>query len=498
MSPRADSPCEDHRDHRLIQQVTGTIEQFAMFTPGDKVLAGVSGGVDSVALLFILFDLSKELQISLGAAYLNHGLRPQEAQQESIFVLGLADRLGICGHAGKVDLGVGKGSLEERARNARYRFLAKTKQAHGYTKIALAHHADDNAELVLMRLLRGSGSRGLAGIPPVRSGGIVRPLLAVRKSELHDYLRRRSLPHMEDASNNDPRFFRNRIRHRLLPLLEREYNPNIVATLNRSAVFFREEEAWVQSLIAPLVRNLITRQASGQIELEAELLRAQPRPVQRRLLRAALQLWRGSLKGIGAEHVDCLLAMISRTNRRRGGLCLPGGIYALLTGSSLRLTLAGLPRGKFVPAAGTAFSYKIDRPGSTPLVVDVAETDYRLTFSLYTSMPAEELSHKAELVAWFDADQLIFPLQVRNFQKGDRLRPQGMQGSQKLQDLFVNRKIARHLRTRLPLLLSQNSIIWVVGVRRSVHALVSGNTTHWLRVEAANRTLPVSPADRCS
>jgi tRNA(Ile)-lysidine synthase len=479
MPPRAHPSAIDE----LFRQVIHTIERFDMFSGGDKVLVGVSGGADSVALLHILFDLAPRLRIRLGAGYLNHGLRPAAAHRESLFVMGLADRLGLAGHTDQVNLAIDAGSLEDRARVARYRFFAETARAHGYSKIALAHHADDNAELVLMRLLRGSGSRGLAGIPPVRAGGIVRPLSAVRKAQLLDYLRQRSLTWMCDASNSDPRFLRNRVRHQLLPLLEREFNPNAVTTLNRMADRFREEEAWAQDQLAPLARRLVTRQNDSAIELDGELLRAQPRAVQRRLLRAALQTWRGSLWGIGADHVEALIELNALTDRQRG-LDLPGGIHARQAGTALRLTLSTKPRGKPAAAASPAFTYNVHRPDQNVVVLRIAEADCRMTFTLLTRISPEAGLSGDDLVAWFDADQVAFPLLIRSFCPGDRIHPLGMRGTQKLQDLFVNRKIPVSSRTRLPLLLSQGEIIWVAGVRRSAHALITKDSTRLLRVEA--------------
>jgi tRNA(Ile)-lysidine synthase len=474
--------CLTHIDE-LLRQVIHTIDRFNLFSRGDTVLVGVSGGADSVALLHILFDLAPRLQIRLGAGYLNHGLRPAAARQESLFVMGLADRLGLAGHTDQVNLDIDAGSLEDRARTARYRFFAQTARDNGYNKIALAHHADDNAELVLMRLLRGSGSRGLAGIPPVRAGGIVRPLIAVRKNQLLDYLRQRGLTYMEDASNSDPRFLRNRVRHQLLPLLERQFNPSVVATLNRMADRFREEEAWAQDHLAPLARCLMTHQEVGAIELDGELLRAQPRAVQRRLLRTALQSWLGSLWGIGADHVEALIELNVQTDRHRK-LHLPGGIHARQSGTALRLTLCTMPRGKPASSASQAFTYSVRRPEKIPLVAHIAETGCRMTFTLFSRIPPKTDVAGDEKVAWFDADQLAFPLLIRNFCPGDRLQPLGMRGTQKLQDLFVNRKIGVSLRTRLPLLFSQGEIIWVAGVRRSAQALITKDSTHLLRVEA--------------
>jgi len=202
----------------LILQAMRTIERFRMLQPGDKVLVGVSSGPDSVVLLHLLHTLAERFSIHLGTAHLDHGMRPCDSEAEGDLVQTLGGRLGIECHMGKLDAPVRQGSLEEQLRKERYAFFERITAAHGYTKIALGHHADDNAEAVLMHLLRGSGLRGLSGIPPVRDNTIIRPLIECRRCQILAYAKRHHLAYLLDASNLDARFERNKIRHNLISL----------------------------------------------------------------------------------------------------------------------------------------------------------------------------------------------------------------------------------------------------------------------------------------
>ena len=245
-----------------------------MIDPGDAVLVAVSGGPDSMALLHLLVALSPALSLRLGVAHLDHGLRKEAAQRDAAFVAGAAAGLGLPCHVGKENVTAYRDrhrlNLEEAARTIRYRFLGQTAAAYGYSRLATGHQADDNAELVLMNLLRGSGPGGLAGIPPRRrlseADGppgrpgaridIIRPLIAVTREEVLAYLSDRSIAHVTDDSNSDPAYLRNRLRRDLIPHLARAYNPRIAAALNRLSAILRSEDEWADAVARGLFETL--------------------------------------------------------------------------------------------------------------------------------------------------------------------------------------------------------------------------------------------------
>ena len=284
------------KQHPLVQSVEKTLIEFGMLKQGDKVLVAVSGGPDSVALLHILLALQPKFDLRLGVAHLDHCLRPSAAAGDAAFVASLCNDTGLPVHVSKTDIRDlhqrQRGSLEALGRKIRYDFFERIARKSGYTKIALGHHAGDNAELVLMNLLRGSGPLGLSGIPPVRSNRYIRPLIEQPRERIMRYLRDNRVAFVLDASNSDPRFLRNRIRHELMPELIHRYNPNLVDTLNRTAAIFRTEEDWLDRTSNRIFDALATGDAAS-LRIPISKLLKKHDALQRRMIRRAV----GYIKG---------------------------------------------------------------------------------------------------------------------------------------------------------------------------------------------------------
>ncbi len=465
----------------LLKQVAETIERHKMLIAGDKVLIGVSGGADSVALLHLMVELKPVLDLQLAVAHLNHGLRSDASDREADFVGDLSCKLGLVWHCEKIELDPHLGSLEERARGARYRFFKRLLHKHGYTKLALGHHADDNAESVLLHLLRGCGLRGLSGIPPKRDQTIIRPLIETSRSQIEAFLKSHGLAHIEDASNSDIRFKRNRIRHQLIPLLQRDYNPNIRAALNRLAGLCRDEQTWLNTILQPLLESALIDSDSGCLELKADLLLDAQPAAQRRLIRMALRNWAGDLKRLELGHIDAVIDLL-RHHGTGSRLSLPRHIVAERTADSLRFT-ESTARGDDAYGAASGFNYPIPFPPEQGLNVHIPEAGCRLHIAAAPS-PGFDKQHQAEKhIVWFDMDRLEFPLTVRNHESGDRLTPFGLQGTQKVKKMLIDRKIPRSERSRVPIVAQGDTILWIAGVRRGSTAPVLGTTQRVLKIE---------------
>lgn len=467
-------------DPPILKQVVETIDKHAMFTSGDSVLVGVSGGPDSVALLQLLNGLAPGYKLQLAVAHLDHGLRPNVDQQETEYVEQLANDLGLPFHLKQAQLDPSQGSLEEQAREVRYRFFNSMAAKHGYTKIALGHQADDDAESVLLHLFRGSGLRGLCGIVPVRDERIVRPLIDLRRSDILAYLKRCGIQYMTDASNADLRFDRNRVRHKLLPLLQQDYNANIVETLHRMAGLCRDEDGWIDQHLRPLQAQIETASTPQRLTLDLELLWKQPRPVQRRLIRSALRQWRGHLKRITALHVEKIISL-SSPDRSEGRLNLPDGLAAERSSNRLRFSLLDNPR-RFPAAHDRSFQHTIASIKKMPTQITIPEANACMTFAITTPPNPKAYMAPDNLTAWFDPARLDFPLFVRNVLPGDRIAPLGTQGRKKLKKLFIDCNVPRTQRSRTPILASGETVYWVAGLRRSSAALISESTSQALRV----------------
>jgi len=465
----------------VSKRVLDTIIRYGMLAEREKVLIAVSGGPDSVALLHILKSLAPVLNLCLGVAHLNHGLRPQQAEKDQRFVVQMAGAMGVSAHTAAVDLGTTAGrSLEERAREARYNFFESLARAHGYTTVATGHQANDNAEAVLMHVLRGSGTRGLGGIPPIRDGWIVRPLINLKRSEIIAYLNQHSISYIRDESNQDLSFQRNRIRHALIPLLERDYNPNVVATLQRTADLCHEEEAWLQQALSPLVDKVIATQSAERLELHAEALAGAPLALQRRLIRHAMRGWLGHLRRISAGHIDAVLKLLplGAVGKR---LNLPLRMEVQRSAHRLRFSHGAEHQTPSVKMEARP-SQVISSADDLPRTVRMPSAGARLAFCLQKVEGAAKRVERQADTAWFDLDHISFPLTIRTVQPGDRLAPFGLEGTQKLKKLFIDRKVPRHQRDRIPIICSGKTILWAVGIRRSAAAPVTDATSRVLIV----------------
>jgi tRNA(Ile)-lysidine synthase len=475
-------PIRIPEDDPLLQAVHTNVRRRRMLRPGDAVLIGVSGGRDSTALMWVLVAMAGALQLRLGIAHLHHGLRGASADRDARLVEHLAFAAGLPYYYVKSDAAIGRrthrSGREEAARERRYAFLEATARRYGFDRVALGHHADDNAELVLMRLIRGSGPLGLAGIPPIRSGRradltIIRPLSTVDRGAIDRFCRSHGLITVEDETNRDRTLTRNRIRHDLLPVVRSDYNPNIVAGLNRLAGLVRDEEDWLDTLVAGHLRRLTLANQDDHILLDGAALGRLHPALQRRLLRAALQALRGDLRRIGFEPVEALRRLLAPDRRDVGRVDLPGKICAARRGRQLRI---GRPKKE---PASKAFEYVLPAAGK----VHIVETGARLCLEHLERVDQGIVRHAGQHVAYFDMNQIIFPITIRSFRPGDRFAPFGLRGTQKLKKYFIDHKIPRWRRATLPLVISGGEIIWVAGLRRGARAPVGPRSRAVLRAE---------------
>ncbi len=450
----------------LLQTVARALRTRCALPPqAGPLLLAVSGGLDSMVLLEALHRLGYALTV----AHFNHQLRPA-AVEEARFVAAEAARRGLpfVGGEGEVRaLAAAEGrSLEEAARQLRYRFLFAQARRLGAAAVVTAHQADDQAETVLLHLLRGSGLRGLGGMawrscptPWDASIPLVRPLLGLTRAELAAWARAEGLQWREDVSNADLRFTRNRLRHEALPLLE-TFNPNLRRALGRMAETLRAEEAWLRTLTEAAAADLPLERGADWLSLPLEALRRLPLALQRRL-------WRGWLtEALGAtpdwETVEAACALAADGPPRD----LPGG-WRLWREGGRALLARRPPRGDFPQLpAGAAAGLRL--PGRLALGEGwVLRAELQ---PLDAALWARVRANRDPFRAWLDAARLGNWLTLRGPRPGDRLRPLGLGGgSLKLQDVFVNLKIPARARASWPLLCVGGRLAWVPGYRMDVH-----------------------------
>lgn len=468
---------------RLDRLFDRALARDRLITAGDRVLVGVSGGPDSMALLYLLAARKGPLGLSLGVAHLDHLLRP-ESGEEAAFVERAAAALGAAFHLQREDvraLGRSLGlSLEAAGRHARRRFFAETARSFGYARVALGHHGDDLAESLLLNLLRGAGPLGLSGMRPLRpEEGLIRPLLASRRAEILEYLAIRGIPFRSDPTNADPAIARNRIRHRLLPLLDREYRRGAADALRRAAAICADDDAWLEALVDRLEERLCVTRAAECIVLDAAGMQELPPAARRRLVRRAFLRLTGTLQRLAFVHVEAVLALLEREGSR-GPVRLPQGVRALRSPAGLLLRAGGDARETVAADAPTGdFAYRFEGFGA----IHVPEAGVRLELQPVPAEVARNAPRDDPRVAFFDAAVVRFPVTVRNRRPGDRFRPLGSPGSRKLKKFFRDAGVPREERARCPVLVSEGRILWVAGLRIDEAARVTEGSRSAVRAE---------------
>ena len=295
-----------------------TLAKFNMIDKNDRVLAGVSGGPDSVALLLFLLEIKEEYFLDIGVAHLNHMLRGKEADRDEEFVKKLAEKFCLPFFVGKKDVAAyakeNQLSIEDSARKVRYSFLKETLEENKYLKIALGHNRDDNVELILMNILRGSGTKGLSGIPPKRDNLIIRPLIEISKKQIVEFLESVDQIYMMDSSNNDNIYLRNSIRNYLIPLIEEKYNPKIKESLIRLSTIIKDEDEWMEQETKIIFAKMLISSKPDKIkpdtiELSTNAINNCHPALRRRIIRKAVKKINGKLKKISLSHVDAAVKL---------------------------------------------------------------------------------------------------------------------------------------------------------------------------------------------
>jgi tRNA(Ile)-lysidine synthase len=421
---------------------------------GHRLLAAVSGGVDSMVLLDALVCLRERLGIRVHVAHIHHGLRGRAADGDAAFVTAEAARRGLGASMARLhpDERRPGESVQVWARAARYRHLDAIAERMGATFIAVAHTQDDQAETVLLNLLRGTGPRGLAGIPPTRRR-ILRPLLQVSRAEVEAYASSRQVEFRTDASNTSDAYRRNRVRHHLLPLLAKEYNLRIVESLASLAGLMREDEDALASLADRLLAES-SRVVDRAVILDVAPLAAAPPSVVRRTFHGAFQQASQAAHSLTRRHLDALRVLLSGG----GAVRLPGGFVGQRVGRQIRIGRSAAEP----PTSGTVLPAMMPiRPGVwtawPPLACRI-----RVRRLVSGRAPLADPTHWQ---ASLSPQVLLKPLSLRARRPGDRFRPLGMQGQKKLQDFFVDAKVPREDREHIPLLMAGNRIASVIGYR---------------------------------
>ncbi|MGZ3525925.1 MAG: tRNA lysidine(34) synthetase TilS [Thermodesulfobacteriota bacterium] len=459
----------------LFNQVKRTIDRHGLLEKEDRLIVGVSAGVDSMVLLHLLNAYRRTFHLSLIVAHVNHGLRPEESEKEAELVREESVRLGLPFEYGQFNVKefqkLGGLSPQDAARRIRFHFFYDLLRRHHARKIALGHNAEDQVETILLRLMRGSGLQGLKGILPIREETVIRPLLETRRAEIESFALEKKIPFLSDSSNLKQDYLRNRIRLSLIPRIEAEYQPNFKEVLLRTSSILREENDYLEKGAEEAFEKLVRRE-EGDFLFKFPEYRSLHRAIQRRVIKKIL----GKIdepEMVIEEKEPSDLQKIDEALRS----CSPSFLLELGGGMRVEKRYDTVLLGKGEVRPFPPFEQELLSPGRTRID------------EIGKEVIIEEISrdglndYQVDLdTALVDYERVRFPLTVRNFRPGDRFCPLGVKGSQKLKDFFIDHKVPKFERPKIPLLISGEMITWVVGYRIDERVKVTEKTKKILKL----------------
>ncbi|MDM7924527.1 MAG: tRNA lysidine(34) synthetase TilS [bacterium] len=447
--------------------------------PGEKILVAVSGGIDSVVLLDCFIQVRPDLDLTLAVAHVNHGLRGASADEDERFVRSMAESWGIPFFREKADVSgfsasTGK-SAEESARILRYRILGEMAGRMNFERIAVGHHADDQAETILLNLLRGTGIRGARGMRPL-NGAVIRPLLFAGRQDIEKQASERNLAFREDATNLDTRFRRNRVRRKIMPGLKRQFGRGAVSTLCRFGESAGEAWDFIEQESARAFSQAVRPGPWGEIRLDILPFLHYFIVIRKGVIsRIVRELTDGAAEPDAAAY-ERVLSLSERSRSGRKAL-LRGGIGVHRCGNQLIFLRTAAPAVRSVELRTGEWA-SLD--GGTRIRVSVHEA----------SVSPGMLKQENPLVEYFDAERVRHPLRLRYYRTGDRFSPLGMPASKKVKRFFIDEKIPNCLRGRIPILTDADGPIWIVGFRMDDRVRITPDTRHFLKAEADRGPAP--------
>lgn len=455
----------------MIEKIKQTITKYNLLKQDEKVVVGLSGGPDSTALAVSLAQIAPSLGVQLIIAHFNHGLRGSEANEDERFVRKLAKKMNLPFLSRKMDkTKFNKGlSPEDFYRRQRYQFFDEVAKTNRAGKIALGHNLQDQAETVLLHLLRGSGLEGLKGIMPLRDGKYIRPLIEVSRDEIISFLDEAGIAYRRDISNENKIHLRNKIRLELLPYLKKEYNPRIDDTLAQMAEILREDNGFIKECVDKALKSTCIKKQKNRITVNIEYINMLPVAIKRRLIKELLENFSLQKNGFAFLHINSIIKLVQNLESGRK-ICLPCGIEARREYENLILERAIVCKEK------PEYAYQVKIPCSIYL------RERNLTIRLCV-INKNKIEFNVKNKDYFDLDKIRFPLVLRNRRKGDWFQPLGMSGRQKLKAFFIDHKISQQMRDEIMLLVDQQSVLWIENMHLNDQVKITSKTKNVLELE---------------
>lgn len=457
----------------MKEKVIATIKKYELIEKGENIVVGVSGGPDSMALLYILNDLKQDMNCNIHVAHINHGIRKKEADDDEKFVKNICLELSLPFYSIKVNMDEyarkNKLTSEEAGREIRYNFFNKVLNGVGGGKIAVAHNKNDQAETLIMRFFRGTGLEGLRGME-YKNGNIIRPILDISREEIEAYCKDNNIAVRIDRTNLEPIYGRNRTRLEVIPYIAKNYNSGIIETLVRTARLMQMDSEFILGIVEEKFNNIVVESYTDTIALNINKLNDEPYSIKSRVIRKAIEIINGDLKGIEEKHVNDIIKLAEENTT--------GKRINIINNIIIKTSYEKMIIGKEKKEEKISFKHRIH------IGQDLYVNEVNAIISSYV-LPAYNINIKDTncFKKYFDYDKILDGLYIRNRKEGDRFIPFGMKGSKKLKDFFIDEKISREERDRIPIIENNGDIIWVVGYRISEKYKVRSSTKKVLVLE---------------
>lgn len=459
----------------MLDKVIDYIRENEIIKQGDKILVALSGGPDSVCLLHILYRLKDTFNLKLGAIHINHMLRGEEADNDEKYIIKLCDELGINHYVKRINIEyVARDtnvSLEVAGRNERYKAFEKIREKYEYDKIAVAHNSNDQAETVLMRIMRGTGLEGLTGIKSKRIDGIIRPILCLNRQEIEEYCEKNNLNPRIDASNYERIYSRNKVRLDILPYMRENFNKDIVDTLNRMTLLLQKDNEFIEEY-SNKCYNVYCENHDGKLKISKGLFEKEMESIVTRVIIRAFKEISNSHQNFEMKHIYEIVNLAHKETGKK--LNLTNKILC----ENLYGDIIFINEEKQKDNDCSYCEIKINKSNISDKVIF---NDYIIKFEIIENKNKGEFP-KNSLIKLFDYDNIEKEIEIRYRRDGDKIVPLGMNGSKKLKDIFIDLKIPREDRNNIPIICFDNKISWILGYKTSQLFKVTQDTKNILKI----------------
>lgn len=461
----------------MIHKVKSFIKENNLINKDDKILVALSGGPDSVCLLHILYSLKDELNLTIGAAHINHMLREEESIKDELYVNELCESLCIPCYIIRIDIdSVAKEigiSHEMAGRDERYKFFNDISNRYGYNKVSIAHNANDQAETIIMRMMRGTGLEGLGGIRVKRDKNIIRPILSLSREEIENYCNEKKLKPRIDKTNLENIYSRNKVRLDILPYMKENFNVDIIQTLNRMASILQKDDEYIEKE-SNKVFEKYCKINSENLFINKSLFDLDYSIVTRVIKKSFID-YSGKHTNFEMKHIYDVINLADKGTNKR--IDLPNDIIAENIYGNIYLKCKSKDKNENKNQKNEIFISKEELFDNT-----FEFMDYIVNLKVVELKNNIEFSNN-DLIKHFDYDNIIEGIIIRTRKDGDKIRPLGMSGNKKLKDIFINNKVPKDERDIVPITCFDNNIAWIVGHKVSEEHKVTKKTKKIIKIK---------------